>query len=605
MQTIWTRAASTGASCNGGSFSLAGTVARRTTTAASRRRVKFGDAVTVFYSTVLASAALMDMEYKSVRKSKLDEDLEKAKNDLKIISDRLEDAKQRRIDRLKAGISRLPAPSTYRVLQEPALAINIGLDDLEGETDSVPRSRTRYLDEQQLVTIQTSTARMIKRLQMHKDHRRHLEARCEELSRQLRLSVQTPEVMDDELRCEQRSLQLDQSAHVFGWTEDYDWCPEELKQRLDMAKAELFDHDNRTTNVCNIEKGRTLVQPDYSVRGGLQAREVGQDLNKKIMTLLKHSQERGDRIFDLIPKICGKLLSTTTPPDLKTYNLLLDHLARRKQKALVRIVMDSLFESGLQPDKYTISHLLVLYSITKDEEGFKSLARMMSIPGGNSNREHRRQLQLGSNCIAHAAEKSIVVYGGLINGSIIFRRVRRARVWLRTMTRCGVPPNIPILTSLLRMCCDVKSSDMQGEARKYWWLMRQADAAAQPILCEAREIAEQLRNILEYLPPGIAYRLGQTMLKAQEKAIAWLQQYVLDRTAVEQALKVCRAYETVLPGLATEENIERGILLPRDLKLIPKTDHDELEAIRAKPNRCLECGASVCSQKHTFRNNIN
>ncbi|KAI9722045.1 MAG: hypothetical protein M1812_002005 [Candelaria pacifica] len=84
MQTLWSRAAQSNCSCRCSScLSAATAVARRTTTATGRRRLKAGEAFTFFYSSIFATAAVADAKVKENRRNEWDRVISEARDALK------------------------------------------------------------------------------------------------------------------------------------------------------------------------------------------------------------------------------------------------------------------------------------------------------------------------------------------------------------------------------------------------------------------------------------------------------------------------------------------------------------------------------------------
>ncbi|MCJ1246440.1 hypothetical protein MMC30_003647 [Trapelia coarctata] len=98
MQTVWSRATQLRSTCRCPSCISAptATVTRRCTTGTLPKRIRFGDVFTVFYSSVLATAAVADAEWKDAKRRDLDVAIEKATEDLKAT----EREQERRIQRV-------------------------------------------------------------------------------------------------------------------------------------------------------------------------------------------------------------------------------------------------------------------------------------------------------------------------------------------------------------------------------------------------------------------------------------------------------------------------------------------------------------------------
>ncbi|KAI9732104.1 MAG: hypothetical protein M1834_004200 [Cirrosporium novae-zelandiae] len=89
MQTIWSRVAQSSASCQCPSRNLAaGALTRHKTTTTGCRRIKFADAVTLFYTSIFGIAAIADAQLKDDRRDDWDKKIAAVKEDIQASKER-------------------------------------------------------------------------------------------------------------------------------------------------------------------------------------------------------------------------------------------------------------------------------------------------------------------------------------------------------------------------------------------------------------------------------------------------------------------------------------------------------------------------------------
>lgn len=181
----------------------------------------------------------------------------------------------------------------------------------------------------------------------------------------------------------------------------------------------------------------------------------------------------------IIPRICYNLLTSSSAPNIYTYNVLIEGLTRVRDGSLAHVVFRNLVSGGLgpkgRPTEDTIVRMLNLCVKTGDRAGFDKIVKitarrnMATWIGRDQYRVKKKPEQ---------KRRSRQLFEMLITGAARFGDVQQVRVWLRAMTReCpdDPRPGVYMLTSLMRMWTEMKNWD---RGLQCWRDMRGADLRA-------------------------------------------------------------------------------------------------------------------------------
>ncbi|KAE9380198.1 hypothetical protein N431DRAFT_432481 [Stipitochalara longipes BDJ] len=460
MQLLWSRAQAR-AACRCGSC-LHAAIARRTTTAASRRRLKISDLFTACYSTILATAALADAKVKEDRSKEWD----------------------RMIAEAKAGILMNESVCVEGTQSQPIS------DSLEPISSFDSRSQTR--NDLSKTRWGGNSWTVPSRAQSIS-----LESKLRILDSQLRDVSTSPKLVAGQEVTECMSCETEPDNE---WVEEYDaqLPPREPKKELHLRKQEemvarLVDRLLAQTSMFSVESSSTIRPNDM--------REQMNDMAQRIETLrtgftrlptyywddIKSVQEQRaalhwsltalcDRttpskpsIDLMLAKICYNLLISTAPPNTLTYNTLLRTFNRLRQPHLNEIVIDSYFyESRLKLTKTTGRLILDHYRIKGDPNGFNAISKRMG--GHNKSMRIRRRhtddfwkqdvknWALTKKVIlreAHLYQKmprGAAIFDSLICGSLEMETVRCAIRYVRAAFREGCEVTSETLCKVIKGC---------------------------------------------------------------------------------------------------------------------------------------------------------
>ncbi|KAL9113985.1 MAG: hypothetical protein Q9187_007544, partial [Circinaria calcarea] len=540
-------------------------ISRRATTAAAKRRLRFGDAFTFFYSSILATAAVTDAKRKDDKIKDWDRAIGEAKEELKAIEAEQERrlqalSKPNKLDCLGDWKKTEPwetvfdwaghqnqarAALGYGKLQGIHASVlnglspaNLGklcrnggiMEAVEGrpEQDVGKETSTRGpLSTKKRKTIELSTAKMIFRL--------------------LQSCKGTPPnsaTLNSSERLMQQALMRnrDQLRSKLA----------EMEDRL----SQLRRLDAHSESLHNLESPRL---PVYSEDISTTA-ESSPSLNATLETLLGLNQREIYDIHALVTKICYNLLVSTTPPNVHTYNMLIIRLCHLHQLKMASIVLDSMRECHIRPNEATVAATLRYHTFANDRVGFRAYVNRMQGKGGglhlanpltpitsvNQTRyvaeragiihynvspgtsTHRTGNALSSTQmkIIEKAPRNQDVFSALIIGSLKLFGLDAAMPHYLDMVRCGWDTDTQILAALLKHCSYTKNwlfgqkiwQEIQRLASSateiaYFWMLRLC------LICRREEEFESVlrdgieSNVLDSSLTQISFSVSRKSLK--------------------------------------------------------------------------------------------
>ncbi|OCK97632.1 uncharacterized protein K441DRAFT_655503 [Cenococcum geophilum 1.58] len=120
-----------------------------------------------------------------------------------------------------------------------------------------------------------------------------------------------------------------------------------------------------------------VVRPTYSqdVHGEFHA--ICDEMNNALQSIFRHRPTEPERAKVLVAKICHNLLVSPAPPDIQTYNILITGFARLEQPDLCSVVIDSLLETKIRPNEITCAAILDFYTRTNQPTEFSNFVALM------------------------------------------------------------------------------------------------------------------------------------------------------------------------------------------------------------------------------------
>jgi hypothetical protein len=465
MQILWSRAQAR-AACRCGSC-LHAAIARRTTTAASRRRLKVSDIFTACYSTILATAAFADAKVKEDRRKEWD----------------------RVIAEAKAGIPANESEAVERTLSQP-ISDSLGPIITSGDK-SQPQ---KYLFKPAWGGNGWTVSPRIQETS--------LESKLRILDSQLKGAPVSPQSFDEQEVVDLPSPDIDPAHEWVEETPDGQLPPREPKRELHLRKmeemiAKLVDRlllqtsifSAESSGVCSAVLGSNNIRgqmndiaerietlrtgftrlPAYSWIDVESMEEQRSALHRSLSALCHRATPSKSSIDLMLAKICYNLLISTAPPSIFTYNTLLREFNRLRQPHLTQIVVDSyFFESKLKLNKTTALLILNHYRIKEDPDGFNIMSKRM---GGHDKsmrikRRHTDDLWKESvkewaltNKVIHREAflyqkmpRGAAIFHSLICGSLEMKRIRCAIRYVRAALREGIEVTSEALCNIIKNC---------------------------------------------------------------------------------------------------------------------------------------------------------
>lgn len=503
MQAVWSRVAQAQCICNCPScLRTPNAIARRATTATARRSLRVGDVFTASLSSIAAGLAFADSRKKEDRRKQWDKVIAEARatveatelqqqSRLAALSD---DAKVEALDRARAAENDVSTATSFNDVEAwdsqqfeeqdtRGLIFNNTSDtwldvfdwaqeqhkirDASGFQDwkGPPLSLLKSLSKAQLSEL-LSDGRLFRRFYGGPDYNSLVDEQSMypfsmKKIRTLEWSV-AKMVLKLLLYCSKNSLQTRVEPRTDFLLRKL-LQEETVESRLEYTRERLRTLHADSRDRRYYEKFEAPAFPAYEVATAEEA-EKRTHLNLSLQKLLA-LMDSEIRLNDLMSKLCYNLLAAQTPPNTRTYNMLLVRFCMLEKKDLVSAVLTSMRESHIRPNEITHATLLRYYTATGDRtQYFQYWSRMEGHRGGLAlaHPEYsihsivkERYLIFGTN--SHkAAEKARMngqVYESLIIGAMkFFTRLTAMHIY-RNMISEGWSPSLGIFLALLQDCC--------------------------------------------------------------------------------------------------------------------------------------------------------
>lgn len=179
-----------------------------------------------------------------------------------------------------------------------------------------------------------------------------------------------------------------------------------------------------------------VVCPKYSqdVHGEFHA--ICDEMNNALKSIFRHPPTEPGRTKVLVAKICHNLLVSPAPPDIQTYNILITGFARLEQPDLCSVVIESLLETKIRLNEITCAAILGFYTRTNQPTEFSNfVALMRGINQGLmlakpniwiSNAGKSRLVRLSNGKIVQRVHQSPLIFDALMHGVLRFAGCDRA-----------------------------------------------------------------------------------------------------------------------------------------------------------------------------------
>jgi hypothetical protein len=455
MQVLWSRAAQAGSSCRCSScLHAATTIARRTTTAASKRRLRFSDLFTACYSTILATAAFADARAKEDRRKEWDRVIAEAR-------------------------SAMPTKEPEVIQEEYPQRDSklLDLNDIFGSHG--PRASSSLLS-----PVWNGTTWVVPL---------SLESKLQTLGSQLKQqSRESVNSLSDEP--ETRSPE----ALYSEWLDNVDTeLPDrEPKNRLHLEKMEqhiayLVDRFLLKAGIFSIQhlpqgsykqqmkemaqriellkKGFTQL-PAYTWDDMEAVSEQRSSLHRSLTALCRKTPSDELSIRLMLAKICYNLLISTAPPNMTTYNIMLSEFTRLQRPDLAQIVIHSFFfDTRYKPRQSSVALMIKHCAAKEDRAGLKAIIQRMRGANGDMRVRKRAVIDLPDpfiqhwaltnkvihreGCLSQKTPREPQVFDALIRASLSLLGVKSAILYVRAALREHGHVSSETLCRVIGACC--------------------------------------------------------------------------------------------------------------------------------------------------------
>ena len=481
-------------------------LARRSTIVASKRRLRFRDVFTAFYSAALATAAVADGNLKEARRQDLDKSINQAKGELEA----LKGAQHKRLQALssrtdKGGIRDESEEDQWAAVfrweaEETRRRAALGFQDLKGLPLSIlDRITKKELDEilledrQQEILEYRLQPRNEREVWQREPHALPLSDKKMKLLawsiakmvlKMLHLTAKDSGSQDAS------SIEKSPSGiHVGPQSIDFSREVEVIQKHI----CSIRGTPTNSREIANIESPRF---PRYTTTQNMNPedpRSLNGSIRDTFLSIkggIRYQISKTEKpcIESVVAKVCSRLLTSSTAPNVHTYNLLLVHLLRLGQYDLVSLVIDSMAEFYLRPNEITVRLSLAFYRVVRDRKGFSSYVDKMK--GKNdglalahphvritavNERHYKRSCRSvhygkdenpnefvvnGVDPVVHGSKMKIIerahrnqeVFDQLIKGALEFWGLEKATKIYRSMIEEGWEANGTVLGCILRHC---------------------------------------------------------------------------------------------------------------------------------------------------------
>jgi hypothetical protein len=386
MQALWSRAAQTRSCRCRSCLHVATTVARRATTAATKRRVRVSDVFTACYSTILATAAVADAKVKEDRRRDWDTAIAEAKGTT-------------------------PRPDS--------ITSHANIDAISGE------ARDKGLTILGQSAPEVGIYRPMWDARGSQSTGTNFENRLKALGQEIR---QSSEGLYDE-KYQEHDAQAD--AQKLREASAMEWIDEEpddiLVERDPKKPIHLERRELSCANMVENLLAKLVGSVQRRVEGlsSHQAHPELKDIVLRIQTLrsgfttlptyewedlsiIERERRQLHRLLYeicgeaspddtsslelMIAKICYSLLVCSTPISMVTYNILIRELDRLHQYDLAEVAINSyLYDSRFKPNHNSLRIILDHYVGKNDIEGWREIKNRMRVTRGRDMRIKRRR----------------------------------------------------------------------------------------------------------------------------------------------------------------------------------------------------------------------
>lgn len=496
MQSALSRAAQARCLCNcSACASVTGTVTRRATAASARPRLIRPDVFTVFSSTLVLSATMLDSARKDARLREWDEAIERTQAEIRDT----EEDQTRRLSSLASTDSAINNPfADEKVCRKVGFRSKIKML-VNWERWQVQSRHDAGLENWRgfrLDFLQSLSNSELERILWKESVRRRFYGGrdCARLAPDAPgRPLSSKKIRTQEWSMMKLALQLLKPLH--DKAEQNGMLPDALQVVAHLVPLEgaglekaIQKTDEWIEEIKSGEPHGRFPSP-HSPQYHFSPSERKAELVDFNINLQKMLWETKSTLSRRLPDLCNYLLSSHTAPNVHTYNVLLIRFCQLKEDACVHAVLDSIQETNTRPNEITNSTILRYLAAIDDRWRFRDYIWLMQ--GWNGGlalanpamqiddlaRSRYKVFSKGQK-MAEKARMNEEVYTSVIVGVLKMFSVDEAIWYYSQMVAEGWKPTMEILTAMLQKSCELRCL---RAGREFWTKIRALGEAGHEI----------------------------------------------------------------------------------------------------------------------------
>ncbi|KAJ5832360.1 hypothetical protein N7474_000671 [Penicillium riverlandense] len=422
MQSLWSRAAPSQSTCRCVSClnTAAKGVTSRSATAASRRKLRIGNSVTLFYTSIFAGAALADARGKDKRRNDWDEKIAAVKAEV----NELVDEEQRILDALSYHTQRRLMDAASAQISESA-----PVDHEQGVEHQEPEEGELYEEEDEGIP----------------DWAFHDPLRLKAIQK---LALTQFAI---------RLLLRPTIAHRYsGISMNYASDPNIPSVNVEKLLREL-NNIRRRIHELKTQKSAEFgdVISDYTILSQAQMQERRDSLEAELKEDVDLFMSRQMSLEELLLRLSNNLLNSPDPDRTPSFRIMMIAFTRARQNDLGDLLLRTLLPHYFQLTQSVIVTIISFFRKSKNLKGFDQFLEMLSGHGGypaNLGKAiYRRRKLNGIDLVVPTLDSSNpVIYTALISAALRFDQPDRADAWLQAARSVGFFDDWNTLFSYLR-----------------------------------------------------------------------------------------------------------------------------------------------------------
>ncbi|PQE30973.1 pentatricopeptide repeat domain-containing protein [Rutstroemia sp. NJR-2017a WRK4] len=263
--------------------------------------------------------------------------------------------------------------------------------------------------------------------------------------------------------------------------------------RMEAMVANLVTRLLATTNTSNVGASLHAANPDIFAEtermieriqelryGDMQmpafkldssALEERGELHGALRDLFANTPPHPSNLNLILAKICYNLLVSSAPPNIITYNFLIEQLSGLMLYDHAQVFIDSFFkESRFRPTSKTIQVMLNYYAATNDLEGYRAMIRRMRGVDGDMRigrryktallnpevvrwvQKRERKLILRNGWLVQKVPRDVPIFNTLINATLQVSTVRQSVMYVRAALRENRQVDPEVLCNVVTDC---------------------------------------------------------------------------------------------------------------------------------------------------------